>query len=49
MPTEVIDQVHWLAQCAKANKQLTFTNIHNENLDILYAGLLLMIMTSLPT
>jgi hypothetical protein len=39
MPTEVIDQVHRLARCTKANKQITFTNIRNEDIDILYAGL----------
>jgi len=39
MPTKVIDQVHRLARHAKANTQLTLTNIGNEDLDILYARL----------
>ena len=39
MPTEAVDQVHRLAWCAKANKTLAFTNLRNEDLDVLYAGL----------
>lgn len=35
----VKDQVHLLACRAKANKQLTFTNMRNEDLDELYAGI----------
>ena len=39
LPSEAIEQVHRLARRAKANKQLAFTNLQNENLDILYANL----------
>ena len=39
MPSEVVDHVHRLARQAKANKQLAFTNLRNNDLDILYAGL----------
>jgi hypothetical protein len=39
MPAAVIDQVHRLARRAKANKNLSFTNLRNENLDELYAGI----------
>ena len=36
MPPEVIDQVHRLARRAKSNKTtLQFTNLHNEDLDVL--------------
>jgi hypothetical protein len=40
MPSEVVDQVHRLARRAKSNPTLTFTNIHNEDLDELYANIL---------
>ena len=39
MPSEVVDQIHRLARRAKANKDLRFTNVNNEDLDILYASL----------
>lgn len=40
MPNEVIQQVHCLARRAKANKSnLRFTNLNNEDLDILYANI----------
>ena len=39
MPKEVVDQVHRLARHAKAKKNLTFTNVNNEDLDVLYAAL----------
>ena len=39
MPKEVVDQVHRLARCAKAKKNLTFTNGNNEDLNVLYAAL----------
>ena len=40
MPTaEVVPQVHRLAQRAKDNKTLTFTNATGDNLDTLYANL----------
>eukprot|EP00956_Cyclotella_meneghiniana_P038398 scaffold153893_cov47-Cyclotella_meneghiniana.AAC.1 len=38
MPDVVVDQVHRLARRAKSNKTLAFTNIHNEDLDVLYAN-----------
>jgi hypothetical protein len=40
MPSEVVDQVHRLARRAKSNPTLTFTNIHNKDLDELYANIL---------
>ena len=39
MPDAVRDQVHRLARRAKANKHLSFTNMRNEDLDVLYAGI----------
>ena len=39
MPNIVIDQVHRLARRAKANRALAFTNIRNEDLDVLYQHL----------
>jgi hypothetical protein len=39
MPDIVIDQVHRLARRAKANRNLAFTNLNNENLDIVYQHL----------
>eukprot|EP00804_Cyclotella_cryptica_P027764 CCRYP_009202-RA/>CCRYP_009202-RA protein AED:0.72 eAED:0.12 QI:0/-1/0/1/-1/1/1/0/1137 len=39
MPDIVIDQVHRLARRAKANRTLAFTNIRNEDLDLLYQNL----------
>ena len=39
MPTEAVDQVYCLAWRAKANKTLAFTNLCNEDLNVLYSGL----------
>ncbi len=39
MPAIVIEQVHRLARHAKANRNLAFTNIRNEDLDVLYQNL----------
>jgi hypothetical protein len=36
MPTVVVDQVHRLARRAKAHPNLAFTNLRNEDIDILY-------------
>jgi hypothetical protein len=38
MPAEVIVQVHCLTRRAEAKNALTFTNINNEDLDVLYAA-----------
>ena len=39
MPSEVVDQIHRLARRAKASTTLTFTNVRNEDLDVLYANI----------
>ena len=39
MPAEVIAQVYCLARQAKATQTLAFTNIRDEDPDILYTGL----------
>ena len=39
MPETVVDQVHRLARRAKAKANLTFTNLQNEDLDVLYADI----------
>ena len=39
MPSEVVTQVHRLARQAKAKKTITFTNTHDEDLDVLYTAI----------
>ena len=39
MPSEVVDQIHRLAHRAKASKTLSFTNVRNEDLDVLDANI----------
>jgi hypothetical protein len=39
MPAAVIDQVHRLARRANAKRELSFTNLQNENLDESYANI----------
>ena len=36
MPAEVTSRVHTLARCANANRGLTFTDRHGNDLDVLY-------------
>ena len=39
MPSEVVAQVHHLARQATAKKNITFTNTHDGDLDVLYAAI----------
>jgi hypothetical protein len=39
MPSEVVDQIHRLARRAKASTTLTFTNVRNEDLEVLFANI----------
>jgi hypothetical protein len=39
MPETVVDQIHRLARRAKAKTNLTFTNLQNEDLDVLYSDI----------
>ena len=39
MPEEAVNQVHRLARRANATKKLTFTDVNNEDLDLLYQDL----------
>ena len=39
VPSEIVAQLHRLTWQAKAKKNITFTNAHNEVIDVLYAAI----------